>query len=75
MTDYKYNFSLDYEFRVAGVNDVGTGQEAAAIYHIPEGMPTDSPRNVTTSFQTSDIVEIFYEPPPKESRNGKVGAI
>ncbi len=43
---------IEYEFRVAGINGVGRGQEAIKAYLTPEGVPTDSPKNVTTRFQT-----------------------
>ena len=63
----------EYEFRVAGINNVGPGQEAIALYLTPEGMPTDSPKNITTRFQTPDVIEISYDPPPEDARNGQVG--
>ena len=63
---------IEYEFRVAGINKVGPGQEAIALYLTPEGMPTDSPKNITTRFQTPDVIEISYDPPPEEARNGQV---
>ena len=86
---------IEYEFRVAGMNKVGAGQEAIALYLTPEGkffksdfkryifwinfyiiinlgMPTDSPKNITTRFQTPDVIEISYDPPPEEARNGQV---
>ena len=55
---------ISYEFRVAGMNEQGPGQEAIKIFETPEGVPTDSPKNITTRFQTPDVVEISYEPPP-----------
>ena len=58
---------------MAGINNVGPGQEAIALYLTPEGMPTDSPKNITTRFQTPDVIEISYDPPPEEARNGQVG--
>ena len=57
---------------MAGINNVGPGQEAIALYLTPEGMPTDSPKNITTRFQTPDVIEISYDPPPEEARNGQV---
>ena len=51
---------------------MGPGQEAIALYLTPEGMPTDSPKNITTRFQTPDVIEISYDPPPEEARNGQV---
>jgi len=38
---------IEYEFRVAGVNNVGPGQEFILPYLTPEGVPTDSPKNIT----------------------------
>ena len=63
---------IEYEFRVAGVNRVGAGQEAIKAYLTPEGVPSDSPKNITTRFQTPDVIEISYDPPPESSRNGQV---
>lgn len=63
---------IKYEFRVSGVNEEGAGQEAIKIYETPEGVPTDSPKNITTRFQTPDVIEISYDPPPEESRNGQI---
>ena len=63
---------IEYEFRVAGINKVGPGQEAIALYLTPEGMPTDSPKNITTRFQTPDVIEISYDPPPEAAQNGQV---
>ena len=54
---------------------MGPGQEAIALYLTPEGMPTDSPKNITTRFQTPDVIEISYDPPPEEARNGQVRKI
>ncbi len=54
------------------MNRVGAGQEAIRAYLTPEGVPTDSPKNVSTRFQTPDVVEISYDPPPEISRNGQV---
>ena len=42
---------IKYEFRVAGMNEQGPGQEAIKIFETPEGVPTDSPKNITTRFQ------------------------
>ena len=66
---------IEYEFRVAGYNEVGPGQEAIALYLTPEGMPTDSPKNISTRFQTPDVIEISYDPPPEEARNGQVNTL
>ena len=50
------------------------GQEAVKTYLTPEGVPTDSPKNITTRFQTPDVIEISYDAPPEESQNGQVGS-
>ena len=63
---------IEYEFRVSGINLVGAGQEAVKTYLTPEGVPTDSPKNITTRFQTPDVIEISYDAPPEESQNGQV---
>jgi receptor-type tyrosine-protein phosphatase F len=66
---------IEYEFRVSGINKVGAGQEAIKAYLTPEGVPTDSPKNITTRFQTPDVIEISYDPPPEVSRNGQVSKV
>ncbi len=63
---------IEYEFRVSGINRVGAGQEAIKAYLTPEGVPSDSPKNITTRFQTPDVIEISYDPPPEVSRNGQI---
>ena len=63
---------IEYEFRVAGMNNVGAGQEMILTYLTPEGVPTDSPKNISWRFQTPDVVEIVYDPPPEPSRNGQI---
>ena len=63
---------IEYEFRVAGVNNVGPGQETIIPYLTPEGVPTDAPKNITWRFQTPDVVEIVYDPPPEHARNGQI---
>ena len=63
---------IEYEFRVAGINSVGPGQEAIVPYLTPEGVPTDAPKNITIRFQTPDVVEISYDPPPEHARNGQI---
>jgi len=45
---------IEYEFRVAGVNIVGAGQEAIKTYLTPEGVPTDSPKNITTRYENTE---------------------
>jgi len=63
---------IEYEFRVAGVNNVGPGQETIKYYLTPEGVPTDAPKNITWRFQTPDVVEIVYDAPPEHARNGQI---
>ena len=63
---------LDYEFRVAGKNHVGYGQEAVQILPTPEGTPSGPPTNITYRFQTPDVVSIRWELPTLEQRNGRV---
>ena len=36
------------------------------------GVPTDAPKNISWRFQTPDVVEIVYDPPPEHARNGQV---
>ena len=63
---------IEYEFRVSGINKVGAGQEAIKALLTPEGVPTEPPRNITTRFQTPDVIEITFDPPPLESRKGQI---
>ena len=63
---------IEYEFRVAGVNSVGPGQETILPYLTPEGVPTDAPKNISWRFQTPDVVEIVYDAPPEHTRNGQI---
>ncbi|XP_059098877.1 tyrosine-protein phosphatase Lar-like isoform X3 [Tigriopus californicus] len=63
---------IEYEFRVAGMNKVGAGQEAIKAFLTPEGVPSDSPKNITTRFQTPDVIEISYDPPPEIAQNGQI---
>ena len=36
------------------------------------GVPTDAPKNISWRFQTPDVVEIVYDPPPEHARNGQI---
>ena len=63
---------VEYEFRVAGQNTVGYGQETVKYLLTPEGPPTGPPINVTYHFQTPEIVSVQWKPPPKERRNGQL---
>lgn len=63
---------VEYEFRVAGQNHIGIGQEAVKYLNTPEGPPTGPPTNVTYQFQTPDVVRISWAPPTREHRNGQI---
>ncbi|XP_067620712.1 tyrosine-protein phosphatase Lar isoform X4 [Eurosta solidaginis] len=61
---------VEYEFRVAGSNHIGIGQETVKIFQTPEGAPGGPPANITVRFQTPDVVCITWDPPTREHRNG-----
>ena len=42
------------------------------IFSLFPGVPTDAPKNISWRFQTPDVVEIVYDPPPEHARNGQV---
>jgi receptor-type tyrosine-protein phosphatase F len=63
---------IEYEFRLAGANLIGIGQEAVKYYMTPEGVPTAPPTNITHRFQTPDIICITWDPPKREHRNGQI---
>lgn len=63
---------VEYEFRVAGQNKIGFGQETIKYYLTPEGPPTGPPVNVSARFQTPDVVAVTWDPPIKEERNGQI---
>lgn len=63
---------VDYEFRIAGTNHIGIGQETVKYLTTPEGIPTGPPWNISVRFQTPDIVCITWEPPKREHRNGQI---
>lgn len=63
---------IEYEFRVAGVNHIGIGQEAILTYNTPEGPPTGPPINISHRFQTPDVVAITWEAPTRDKRNGQI---
>lgn len=63
---------VEYEFRVAGLNHIGIGQEAIKYMHTPEGPPTGPPTNITHRFQTPDVICITWDPPLREHRNGRI---
>ncbi|XP_055852475.1 tyrosine-protein phosphatase Lar isoform X5 [Episyrphus balteatus] len=63
---------VEYEFRVAGSNHIGIGQETVKILQTPEGIPSGPPANISVRFQTPDIVCITWDPPTREHRNGQI---
>jgi len=63
---------VEYEFRLAGQNEIGFGQEAVKTYRTPEGPPSGPPVNVTHHFQTPDTVSVSWSPPTREHRNGPI---
>lgn len=63
---------IEYEFRIAGTNAIGTGQEAVKYYTTPEGTPNGPPVNITHIFQTPDVLSITWDPPLREHRNGQI---
>ncbi|XP_076263869.1 tyrosine-protein phosphatase Lar isoform X2 [Rhynchophorus ferrugineus] len=63
---------VEYEFRVAGINHIGTGQESIKYMRTPEGPPTGPPTNITYRFQTPDVVCVTWDPPTREHRNGQI---
>lgn len=75
ITNYRINDlerGVEYEFRVAGQNHIGVGQEAIKYMNTPEGPPTGPPTNITYHFQTPDVVCISWSPPTREHRNGQI---
>ncbi|XP_055372235.1 tyrosine-protein phosphatase Lar isoform X2 [Condylostylus longicornis] len=68
----KLERGVEYEFRVAGQNHIGTGQETVKYYRTPEGTPSGPPANITKRFQTPDIVCITWDLPKREERNGQI---
>lgn len=63
---------VEYEFRVAGMNHIGIGQETVKYLQTPEGTPTGPPFNVSVRFQTPDVVCITWDSPIREHRNGQI---
>ncbi|VVC96328.1 unnamed protein product [Leptidea sinapis] len=63
---------VQYEFRVAGRNPIGIGQETIKYWLTPEGAPKGPPTNVTYHFQTPDIISITWEPPIRADRSGQI---
>ncbi|CAB3376185.1 Hypothetical predicted protein [Cloeon dipterum] len=76
-SEHKHKFrdlerGVEYEFRLAGQNVVGFGQESVRHFLTPEGVPTGSPFNLTHRFLTPDIVSLSWHPPPRSKCNGKI---
>ncbi|XP_024937646.1 tyrosine-protein phosphatase Lar isoform X10 [Cephus cinctus] len=63
---------VDYEFRVAGQNKMGFGQEAVRYWFSPEGEPTGPPTNLSYHFQTPDTVCFTWDKPLRNHRNGQI---
>ncbi|XP_026465523.1 tyrosine-protein phosphatase Lar-like [Ctenocephalides felis] len=63
---------VEYEFRVAGRNAIGVGQEAVKYYSTPEGAPDGPPTEVKVRFQTPDSIVVRWLPPTREHRNGRI---
>ncbi|XP_026825719.1 tyrosine-protein phosphatase Lar isoform X4 [Ooceraea biroi] len=63
---------VDYEFRVAGKNNVGFGQETVRYWFSPEGEPTGPPTNLSYFFQTPDTVCVTWDMPLRQHRNGQI---
>ncbi|XP_068983279.1 tyrosine-protein phosphatase Lar isoform X5 [Bombus flavifrons] len=63
---------VDYEFRVAGQNAIGFGQETVRFWYSPEGEPTGPPTNLSYFFQTPDTVCVTWDPPLRQHRNGQI---
>lgn len=66
------NQGVKYEFRFAGRNQKGVGQELIKYWLSPEGPPKGPPTNLTFTFQTADIMKVAWEPPVKHDRNGQI---
>ncbi|XP_061378118.1 tyrosine-protein phosphatase Lar isoform X3 [Danaus plexippus] len=63
---------VQYEFRVAGRNQIGIGQETIKYWLTPEGAPKGPPANVTYHFQTPDVISITWDPPTRADRSGQI---
>ncbi|XP_054009026.1 tyrosine-protein phosphatase Lar isoform X5 [Hylaeus anthracinus] len=63
---------VDYEFRVAGQNEIGFGQETVRYWFSPEGEPTGPPTNLSYFFQTPDTVCVTWDEPLRKHRNGQI---
>ncbi|XP_041986315.1 tyrosine-protein phosphatase Lar isoform X2 [Aricia agestis] len=63
---------VQYEFRVAGMNQIGIGQETIKYWLTPEGAPKGPPANVTYHFQTPDVISVTWDPPTRADRSGQI---
>lgn len=63
---------VQYEFRIAGKNHIGIGQETIKYWLTPEGAPKGPPTNVTYHFQTPDIISITWDAPIRADRSGQI---
>ncbi|KAM3960723.1 tyrosine-protein phosphatase Lar-like [Aphomia sociella] len=63
---------VQYEFRVAGKNHIGIGQETIKYWLTPEGAPKGPPTNVTYHFQTPDVISVTWELPIRADRSGQI---
>ncbi|RWS18166.1 Tyrosine-protein phosphatase Lar-like protein, partial [Leptotrombidium deliense] len=61
-----------YEFRMAGKNAIGWGQEAIAFIDTPEGTPKAPPQNITSRLQSPTTVVLNWDPPLPQYRNGRI---
>ncbi|XP_043282785.1 tyrosine-protein phosphatase Lar isoform X3 [Venturia canescens] len=61
-----------YEFRVAGENENGVGQESVHYWESPESEPSGPPTNLSYHFQTPDTVCVTWDQPLERHRNGKI---
>ncbi|KAG1702048.1 Tyrosine-protein phosphatase Lar [Nymphon striatum] len=63
---------VKYEFRVAGKNGLGYGQEAIKHLQTPEGIPTAAPMNITYELQSPNTVVLRWDQPSIQYRNGRI---
>ncbi|XP_043260658.1 tyrosine-protein phosphatase Lar isoform X5 [Colletes gigas] len=63
---------VEYEFRVAGQNEIGFGQETVQYWSSPEGEPSGPPTNLSYFFQTPDTVCVTWDMPLRKYRNGQI---
>ena len=61
-----------YEFRIAGSNAIGWGQESIAYVETPEGIPRAPPQNLTHRLQSPTTVVVNWDPPLPQYRNGRI---